>query len=226
VVILLGTVLGLSFYGSGLSETISWFLSEALISGQCESIGRLHSHLILFIKLISQENRPLAIQNNKSDRTSSFPWFGVSANIGFQLPFYSTFHLDKLLVPSQAPPRNTYSKFLITGLFTSAAIWIFLNFKSENTRNRIVKKPSPIIAESKEVDQSLGPVGRNNKPFKWSKSGNCKRFFTLLILILINHLIKINELNYLPWNIYSEYMAKKASKILEQVTEGKNKSAA
>jgi hypothetical protein len=46
---------------------------------------------------------------------------------------------------------------VITGLFTSAAIWIFLNFKSENTENRIVKKLL-FIAGIKEIDQSLAQL--------------------------------------------------------------------
>lgn len=77
--------------------------------------------------------------------------------IGFQLPFYSTFHLDSSWFPSQANLAGIVIQVLITGLFTFAAIWIFLNFKPENSENRIVQELF-FLAGIKEVDQSLAQL--------------------------------------------------------------------
>ena len=74
--------------------------------------------------------------------------------IGFQLPFYSTLHLDSSWFPSQANAVGIIIQILITGIFTFAAIWIFMNFKPENSNHKIVKNLF-FIAGIKEIDQSM-----------------------------------------------------------------------
>ncbi len=74
--------------------------------------------------------------------------------IGFQLPFYSTLHLDSSWFPSQANIGGIIIQAIITLSFTALAIWIFMNFKPENTENKLIQKLL-FIAGIKEVDQSL-----------------------------------------------------------------------
>ena len=81
--------------------------------------------------------------------------------IGFQLPFYSTFYLDSSWFPSQANTAWVIIQITITGLFTFAAIWIFLNFKPEKMANKFVKKLL-FIADIKGIDQSINQLEELN----------------------------------------------------------------
>ncbi len=56
-----------------------------------------------------------------------------------QIPFYTTFHLSVNWFPSQASEPWIVVQLLITGIFTVASIWIFVNFKPQNAHKKWVK---------------------------------------------------------------------------------------
>jgi len=98
--------------------------------------------------------------SNTTDRNfGSFPWFGVSANIGFQTAVFTVhFHLDSSWFPSHAPPRILI-QINHADLFNPSwpRFGLFAEFHGlENTENRIVKQKLPyFIAGIKEgFDQS------------------------------------------------------------------------
>ena len=74
--------------------------------------------------------------------------------IGFQLPFYSTFHLHGSWFPSEANLAGIIIQGVITLSFTAVAIWIFVKFRPENANQKTVKWLL-WIAGIKEVDRSL-----------------------------------------------------------------------
>jgi len=153
-VILLGTVFGFGLYGSGLSGNYFLISIGGIFLVNVKVLADYIRHLILSYQ-IDFSGTVTAIQTQLIELRLSL--IRSVRYIGFQLPFYSTFHLDSSWFPSQATTAGILIQILITGLFTSAAIWIFLNFKSENTENRIVKKLL-FIAGIKEVDQSLAQL--------------------------------------------------------------------
>lgn len=77
--------------------------------------------------------------------------------IGFQLPFYSTFHLHGSWFPSEANLAGIIIQVVITLSFTAVAIWIFVKFRPENANQKVVKWLMA-IAGIKEVNQSLAQL--------------------------------------------------------------------
>lgn len=153
-VLLLGTIVGFGLYGSGLS--VNYFLISvgAILLVNVKVLVDYIRHLALSYQ-IDFSGPVTEIQKQLIDLRLSM--IRSVRYIGLQLPFYTTFYLDSFWFPGEANTAGIVIQVLITGLFTFAAIWLFLNFKPENTDNKLVKKLL-FIAGIKEVDKSLAQL--------------------------------------------------------------------
>ncbi len=152
--LILGTILGIGFQVSSLSGNYFLISIGMIFLINLKIFADYIRHLILSYQ-IDFSGAVSDIQKQLIDLRISL--IRSVRYIGFQLPFYSTLHLDSSWFPSQANTLWILIQILITGLFTFAAIWIFLNFKPENSNHWIIKKLF-FIAGLKEVDQSLAQL--------------------------------------------------------------------